>query len=213
MEIYAQAPPGWGTKRLKRCEERGGNRSNAPRAPPLSGESPQKGAATAVEPLPLPQSQKQPSVLQLAVEQQTQGQHRKAIAASQRAIANRTAAVNRYMTMAAAADVQHSQPVQPATLAPMAPGLALAAGEQSQAAPAHGNWLLQSMNVAVQKPAVQKPPAPQSPVTSRSGKQQKRKETCATSEGAPVFGTEHRQSARTGRVLVQPRRFENCFAE
>ena len=90
----------------------------------------------------------------------------------------------------------------------MAPGLALAAGEQSQAAPAHGNWLLQSLTFAVQKP-----PAPQSPMTSRSGKQQKRKETCATIKGAPVFGTEHRQSAGTGRVLVQPRRFENRFAE
>jgi hypothetical protein len=166
-----------------------------------------------LEPLPALQTRKQPTILQLAVEKQTQGQHRKAKAALQRAKENRTAATERYMAMAAPADLQHSQPPVPALM-----GNAHPAANGSQAAPAQGNWLLQSMSNALPQQTIQLPcvapvPAPEPSVASRSTKQLKRRMDCSASKGSSASGIEHRQSARTGRIVVPPRRFDNCFVE
>lgn len=82
MQPYAAAPEGMAIKRLKRAEERGHKGSKKQAGVPLSLESPEKN--TRAEPFKIVKAAKPLSILHNAVINQTQHQHRKALAAQQK---------------------------------------------------------------------------------------------------------------------------------
>ena len=85
MQTYELAPAGLGIKRLKRAEERGGNTRRKLAAIPLSNESPEKQEnRDQAEPFKPPQKAKRVEILEDAVQNQTQHEHRKALAAQRK---------------------------------------------------------------------------------------------------------------------------------